>query len=405
MSTTLGIGVGADHLRAVALTGGRVIAATEAALAPGEPLRRAVAELLASAPLPRFPRPRVTVALGPSLSQTRRLSGLPPLSDPELLARVVREGAGKFFLRNGVPLATTGVRPVGPGAAWAAALDERVVREVEAGCRLAGLRVERFVPAVAVLGRALAGDRFLWPDGEVVAEVGLAGGELESVRRLAAAGAPPAEPEPLPALARLGERGWRFADAYGAAALPAWEPMVLRTGGGGPGAVPGWRLGAAAAALAAAAVFAALAPAMRHMGAEEEALGRIAAVQDRRRAAASTERELERVTAALGEGAAFTASRYSHVLLLADLTAALPAGSALVAFRADTAGGSVVALAPRAAAVVQPLERIPGIVAPEIVGPVTRETAAGRTVERVTVRFRVDAALRAAAPADTAEAP
>ena len=90
-------------------------------------------------------------------------------------------------------------------------------------------------------------------------------------------------------------------------------------------------------------------------------------MQDRRRAASETERELARVTGALAEAAAFDAARYSPTLLLADLTAALPAGSAIVAFRADTADGSVVALAPRAAAVVRPLEKVPGLVAPEIV--------------------------------------
>lgn len=403
MSVSLGIAVGADRVRALVLKGGSVVAATEAALDGGEPLSATLAELILAAPLPRFPRPRVVVALGPSLAQTRRLSGLPPLDDPRLLAEVVREAAGKFFLRNGAPLVTTGVRPVSPGAAWAAALDARTVREVEAGCRRAGLRVDRFVPAVAVLGRALGDGAVVWPDGEVAAEVRIEGGELQSVRRMPAADAPHAAPSDLvPALARLGSEGWRFADAYGAAALPEWEPLVLRSAAGGAGHVAGWRLAAAGGALAAALAFAAVAPALRAAGAEREAAERVAEVQERRRAAAGTEAELARVTAALGEVSAFAERRYAQTLLLADLTAALPTGSALVAFRADTAGGSIVALAPRAAAVVQPLERVPGIAAPEIVGPVTRETAAARPVERVTVRFAIDAGIRAAAGADSA---
>ena len=402
MSVSLGIAVGADRVRAVALKAGRIVAATEAEVGPGDSLAAAVAELLAGAPLPRFPRPRVSVALGPSLSQTRRIAGLPPLEDGRLLAQVVREGAGKFFLRNGTPLATTGVRIVEPGTVWAAALDERAVRAVEAGCRAAGVRVDRFVPAVAVLGRALSDARVLWPDGGTVAEVRLAGGELESVRRLPAAQAPGTPPPAaIPALARLGEQGWRFADAYGAASLPDYEPMVLRARASTSG-VPGWRLALGGAAAAAALAFAAVAPALRAMRAEDEAVARIAAVQDRRRAAADTERELERVTDALAEAAAFDHKRYSPTLLLADLTAALPPGSAAVAFRADTAGGSVVALAPRAAAVVRPLEKVPGIVAPEIVGPVTREALAGRELERVTIRFGLDLERRRAAPAEEA---
>lgn len=397
MAVSLGIAVGADRIRAVALKAGRIVAATEAEVGPGDSLSAAVAELLSGAPLPRFPRPRVVVAFGPSLAQMRRIAGLPPLEDGTLLAEVVREGTGKFFLRNGVPLSTTGVRIVEPGTVWAAALDERAVRAVEAGCRSAGVRVDRFVPAVAVLGRALTDAHVLWPDGGAVAEVRLQEGELESVRRIAAAHAPAGPPpEAVPALARLGEHGWRFADAYGAASLPDYEPMVLRaTGTGAAGDVPRWRMALAGAALAAAVLFAAVAPAIKAMRAEDHAVGRIAAVQDRRRAASDTERELARVTQALAEAAAFDAERYSPTLLLADLAAALPQGSAVVAFTADTATGSLVALAPRAAAVVQPLEKVPGVVAPEIVGPVTREALAGRELERVTIRFGIDAVRRA----------
>ncbi|WP_420127344.1 hypothetical protein [Longimicrobium sp.] len=396
MTVSLGIAVGTDRIRAVALRAGRIVAATEAEVGAGDSLAAAVAELIAGVALPRFPRPRVVAALGPSLAQTRRIAGLPPLEDPRLVAQVVREGAGKFFLRNGVPLVTTGVRIVEPGTVWAAALDERAVRAVEAGCRTAGVRVDRFVPTVAVLGRGLGGEHLVWPDGGAVAEVRLREGELHSVRRVAAAqvaGAPP--PAAVPALAWLGEHGWRFADAYGAAALPPYEAMVHRPSGAAAGDVPTWRLAAAGCALAAALAFAAVAPALRAMGAEDRAMARIAAVQDRRRVAADTERELARVTEALAEAAAFDVGRYSPTLLLADLTAALPAGSAIVAFRADTAGGSVVALAPRAAAVVRPLEKVPGLVAPEIVGPVTREALAGRELERVTVRFGIDAERRA----------
>ena len=407
MSVRLGIAVGADRVRAVALDGGRVVAASETELGPGDSLGAAVAAMLAEAPLPRFPRPRATVALGPALAQTRRISGLPPLDDPRMLAQVVREGAGKFFLRNGAPLATTGVRVLEPGTVWAAALDERTVHAVEAACRRAGVRVDRFVPAVAVLGRGLAADAVLWPDGDAVADVRIAAdGDLLSVRRIARAQAPAAEPPPAAAaLARLGEDAWRYADAYGAAMLPAWEPLVLRTAGTAPGDVPRWRIGMAAAALACAAAFAAVAPALRAMAAEDRAVARIAEVQDRRRAAQGTADELERVTGALAEASAFGHGRWSPLLLLADVTAALPPGSALVAFHADTVSGSVVALAPRASAVVQPLERVPGIVAPEIVGPVTRETVAGRPVERVTLRFGIDAAGRAPPSTDASPEP
>jgi hypothetical protein len=47
-----------------------------------------------------------------------------------------------------------------------------------------------------------------------------------------------------------------------------------------------------------------------------------------------------------------------------------------------------VVLAPRGGALLTRLERVSGVAAPEIVGPVTREKPGGREVERVTVRFR-----------------
>jgi hypothetical protein len=404
MSHTLGLGIGTESIRALALRGGRVVAATEAEIAPGEPLADAVAELLAALPLRRFPRPRVVAALGPGLSQTRRVSGLPPLDDPRLTERIVREGAGKFFLRGGGPLLTTGVRPAEPGTAWCAALDERAVRAVAQGCRAAGYALDAAVPAVAVLGYGLAGERWVWTDGDARAEVVTAAGVLQAVRRLPDP-APGAPAEARPALAALGEHAWRFADAYGAASLPKGESMVHRPGreADGGARVPAWRLAAAAAVLAVATGAALTGPALRAMDAEDAAIAELALLGDERRAAADVQRELGRATAALGEIAAFDEGRYSPTVLLEALTAALPAGAAMVALRIDTAGGSIVALGARAAALVPALEKVPGVVGPEIVGPVTRETAAGREVERATIRFGIDPHARRAAAGDADE--
>jgi hypothetical protein len=78
------------------------------------------------------------------------------------------------------------------------------------------------------------------------------------------------------------------------------------------------------------------------------------------------------------------------VLLLAEITRSLPDSSSLVAFQVDSTGlGSVVAVSPHAAAVVDAVERTPGLASPQIVGPVTRERVGGRTLERVSVRFQL----------------
>ena len=137
MRHSVGIAVADGRLRAVVVRGGRVTAATGAVLEPDEPLAGAVAELLAGAPVPRLPRPRLTVALGPSLAQTRRHTGLPPQNDARLVAQLVREGVGRFFLGNGRPLVTTGARIEDPGVAWCAALDADTLRQAAAGARAA----------------------------------------------------------------------------------------------------------------------------------------------------------------------------------------------------------------------------------------------------------------------------
>ena len=106
MSVSVGISIGAREVRAVVLRNGRVAAATEAELAPGDTLADAVAEVLAGAPVPRFPRPAVVAALGPSRAQVRRVTGLPPVKDPRVLAEILREGTSRFFLQNGAALVT-----------------------------------------------------------------------------------------------------------------------------------------------------------------------------------------------------------------------------------------------------------------------------------------------------------
>src|SRR6476659_8384450 len=104
-------------------------------------------------------------------AQTKRLGALPPVSDAKVLGRVVSESAGRFFLRNGKPLVTTGVRVTAAGEAWAGALDEPVVRDVVALCRRHRFVLDAIVPSVAVVGRGLQGERVVWPDGDVVAEI------------------------------------------------------------------------------------------------------------------------------------------------------------------------------------------------------------------------------------------
>jgi hypothetical protein len=74
-------------------------------------------------------------------------------------------------------------------------------------------------------------------------------------------------------------------------------------------------------------------------------------------------------------------------LLVNDLARALPTGGALVTLRVDSVGGTLVALAPRAAILIERLEHVPGVTTPTFVGPVTREVAGASEVERVAIHF------------------
>lgn len=390
---TLGLGIGRDAVRAVALRGGRIAWALERVRAD-EPLARTIGLVLAEAPLPRWARPRVVAAVGPSHAQTKRLVGLPPVQDAARLGGIVRESASRFFLKNGVPLVTT-CRQAADGAPWGAALEQPVLEAIEEACRTRRVRLEAIVPTVSVLGR-IADDpsgtgRTRWRDGELLVDLTFEAGDLMMVRR--AGDAPDLTSDECARSAMLGvlgPDGSRFADALGAArvrldTVPAWrgrrDPQSAQASG--------WRLALAATAALGAGMASLAAPGVAASFAERSAMARLTELAPTRRDIAFAEREFVKLTSALSEVAAFDQPRYPMTPLLADLTRALPDESSLVALRVAREAGNLVALTPRAAAVITKLETVPGIEGAEIVGPVTRELLAGKTLERVTVRFRV----------------
>ncbi len=396
MSVRIGIGVGVAGavVRAVAVRDGNVLWAAESSV-DGRTIDAAVAELLTARRLRRWPRPTIVAAVGPARAQLRRLSGLPPIVDSVALARLVSESASRFFLRNGVPLVTTGVRRDrdGDSEGWGAAIEQPVIAALEAACREHGLRLAAVLPTLAVIPHALHGDSLTWDDGEVCAHLTLSGGRLTSVRRTVADAAVPASkndavPLAVPGLAALGADGWRFADAYGAAVASVRDPLAYRPARSASAApIRTSRLVAAGIACAVALASAILAPTLTARYVAAQATGALAALARQRRGAEGSESDLVRVSRALHEVAAFDSDRHPATLLVNDLARALPTGSALVTLRFDSAGGTLVALAPRAAILIERLEHVPGLTTPTFVGPVTREVAASSEVERVAIRF------------------
>lgn len=439
---TVGIGISAGSVRAVGVSGDAIRWAIELERNESEPLSETIEALIERSPiirargrtpaqahaehrplshsLPGWPmagwlRPGVVVAIGPSAVQLKRLTGLPPLTDAAALEALVREGAGRFFLKNGVPLITTGVRLVEPGTVWAAAFEAPVVSEVERACRATDLRLQAIVPTATALAHATIpaanGARMVWVDGDVCTELAFSDGRVESVRRLpsdrsaecfascdvsdtAAIG----QPLPVDALQKLGERSLAFADAYGATRLAQRlardEPLILRAGSAALGSSrhpepSRRRLAVAASVFLLAAASAIAGPSLAAVRSARDARARLQSMEKEVLRAENAESDLSHLSQALTEVAGFESSRRSATTLLAELTRALPREAALVALDVDPTGGTLVALSARASQVTSALEKVKEIASPEIVGPVTRETTGSREVERVTVRFRL----------------
>lgn len=394
----IGLAVGAESVRAVAMRSRRIVWAVERARGD-EPLERTIAQLLADAPLARWPGARVIAAVGPAQAQTKRLAGLPPVCDRSRVGDVVRESASRFFLKNGVPLQTTWAA-FPDGTIWGAAVEQPVIDAIRGACRGRRLRVAAVVPTVAVLGQtcdASATRRLVWKDGAFCAEITFDRGHMTAIRRVnGIASLSPAEHTFDPALECLGPDGSRFADALGAAQAFGQTTLGWPLDGrkdNGP-SLPRWRLVVAGLSLMTAAGAWLAAPGLAARVAERSAAARLSALAPERREAVAVEREVAKLTAALGEVAAFDATRHGVGALLGDLTAALPDESAVTTLRMSGSDGSMMALTPRAAVLLTKLDGIRGVGGAEIVGPVTREVIAGKALDRVAVRFRLDVRAR-----------
>lgn len=439
---TLGVGIATDHVSAVCVAGDAITWAKVRSRTPDESLADALAALLRSVPRSRtrsparspwsrlawpFPwRHAVVVAVGPAAVQVKRLVALPPLTDPTALSALVRENVQRFFLRNGVPLVTTGVRIVEPGVAWAAAFEAPVVEAVTHACRVVGLVAIRIVPTVVALPRVLTGTHATWPDGASGVALEFNAGVLGDVRRCEDPSiAPGASGGMVPALEAEGPRAAFIADAYAATQLAGgrrlrWvrtaatvaasvgpsaartEPLTLRVRASRHHSAPSApRMAIATGVCALLALWALLAGGVANARIARRAAATRSAHAAAIRAVQDSAAALARVTGTLQGLSAFDLARPRVTLLLAHLTRALPEGTALVALELDSAGtGTLVALSPDAQAVVDAVERVPGLASPRILGPVTPETdtahPGGHTLERMSLRFQLLPALEPA---------
>jgi hypothetical protein len=341
-------------------------------------------------------RPCAVAAIGPSLVQVKKLSGLPLLQDSAALSAVIREGAGRFFLKNGIPLVTTDVTLIEPGTGWAAAFEAPVVEQVRRACIDAGFTLRAIVPTAVAIGQVANSGELTWTDGSIQARLAYRDRELVACRQLRAPrsdGDNATVTEPLlslPALVALGDDVACYADALGATRIERGERLALEV-------TRASRVGAAsrirtriAATMFCVSVLAALAvPPLFAVRSAARARQRLVLIAPEARKARGIERELNQISSTLQRVSEFAAERGPVTLLLARVNAALPEHAAIIALEIDSAGGTMVALAPRASQVTDALERVSGVANPQVVGPITPATTRAGVAERVTVRFRL----------------
>lgn len=385
----LGVGIGRDQVSAVLISHGAIRWWASEQRTPNEDLSVSLGKLFTGYRVPRLWQPVVTFAVGPSAVQVKHARSLPAVTDRRALIALVQENVARFFLTSTTPLLVAVATAFEDGA-WMAAYDGATIEEVRRFSTAINLRHWNAVPTVIAVAHLLRDGVATWTDGAVAATIDVSGGCVQRIRH---------GPSDVPAqhasmfvrgVQSLGRYASQVADAHGAASLPAQPELRLRIQRPPAVAAVGRRrqLTLAAVALLASIVWALVAPQVRTALAVRAEAHRLAAISPRVRTASARMDSLTRVSAMLAGQAAFTTGAHSMLLLLAEFTRAMPDSAALVSLQVDsTDSGVLTAFAPRASLVVDAVERVPDVGSPTIVGPVTRQSLGGQTVERVTVRF------------------
>lgn len=386
----LGLGIGRDRVSAVLLARNGVRWAAYRARSQDVSLADTLAPLLAECPRHRLFPAMVIAAVGPSVSQLKCLTELPPLRDAKAVEALVHNNIGRFFLRNGVPLRVSKPLVESAERVWVAAVDAPVVMDIATACQRAGLSLQMVVPSAVAFRRAIRGRSISWNDGDVRLDIAYGENAPAIARRVPGSDESPDIPALVDVLAALGDSAPHTIDAAAAALTHRDERIVIRCTDDLSTGVKRRHVMRGAIACCVAALLAISSPGVAAAIAQRGARLREAGIERRARTARSEENELARVTASLRTLTAFQDARRSMTGLLARIARSLPDSAAIVALQVDSTGsGSVVAIARNAASVVDAVERTPGLASPQIIGPVTHERIGGRTIERVTVRFQL----------------
>lgn len=389
MTLRLGLAISSDRIGAVLARRDAAIWSEVRSLDGAVPRGEVIAELLAACPRPRWSRRRVIAAIGPSAVQVKRLHDVPAGVNAKALGAIVRESAGRIFLKNGKPLETTCTPAGQDGSVWAAAYDASLIAEIEEGCRSARWRLDAVVPFATVLRLATRDESVAWADGEQRFSATYDDAGLVRLRCGRADGADiPLVPAPGLAVIGAGIEGAELLPAFAATLAGAREPLALKRFH--PFATAPARRQLWIAALSSMLALGSwwLAPGVSSTIRAHRAEQNLAGMASRLRVDRRDLSTLDSVTTDLRDVTAFEARTRSMTLVLAELTRALPDSCTVNQLEViDSTGGSIVAMAPRAAGIVNALERVPIISAPTITGPVSAQALGGRPLERVSVSF------------------
>jgi hypothetical protein len=384
----LGVAIGSREIRALLVRAGAIEWHASTAISAENEIAASLQELLMRAPR-LTGRLRVTVVVSPTWVQVKPLMGLPPVKSIRLTEELLRENQQAFYLWNGSPALIAGIQVTSGGATWGAAFDRDVVQQVTGGLRAARLSVRRITPAVAAIVAAMANRPVLWTDGDDSFELEGDHGGMRRLNRITSNQA--LDASALPAtLAEIGDDALRFADAYAAAVAPRSLALTLELQPDASRTLAWTRVrrGVTATVVCAAAAFAAFGPGMRareFARAAELSLGRSRALEIE---LAQNESELRRITEILNRIESFRHEREKVTRILGDVAQAIPDSTAMLTFHVDSVEGAFTAIAPHVADVLPELAEVRGVIAPRIVGSVTREILGGAHVERASFRFR-----------------
>jgi hypothetical protein len=390
MKTIVGLAIGCDAVRAVAMRRSRILWAAHRARSDNSTLEEDIATLLRGAPQSRWQRTCLVAAVGPESSQLKRLMGLPSMLDDAALSEIVRKASTLFYLGGKNPLVTSDVRTMDSDS-WGAAFDSSVVKAVRDACK--SLRIDlRYVTATnVILAFATPQRNISWVDGATMMETAhRADGTLSFVARSRAI-EPSTSPPPVhSSLASLGEDAWLFADAFGAAIANPHEQIAWRPGVGREGSrsAPSTSRKLSIAALLISGLTATFAPGVRNAMSARHSGAQLSAIASRLAHAVAGRTELAQMTEALTEVSAFANARHSQVALLSEITRVLPQYTALASLHVDSAGGTIIIVAPRLENALGRLDSVQAISAAEISGPVVRQITAGTELERASIHFR-----------------